>query len=56
MDEKEPTVLKAVAAELKARLDEAENEPMPPKITSVLFAVHRSEMVGVKVRGGDEPL
>jgi hypothetical protein len=55
MSETDETILKAVAAELKARLDDAENEQMPSKIISVLFAVHRSETAASKVREGDDP-
>ena len=56
MSEKNSAILKAVAAELKERLDEAENAPMPSKITSVLFAVHRSETAATKQRDSDDPL
>ena len=56
MNDKDPTILQVVAAELKARLDDAENEQMPSKIISVLFAVHRSETAASKVRDGDDPL
>ena len=56
MSEKNLAILKAVAAELKERLNEAENEPMPSKITSVLFAVHRSETAASELRDGDDPL
>ena len=43
MTGKKSTVLDDVAAELKARLDEAEHEPMPAKITAVLFEVFKAE-------------
>lgn len=43
MDEIVPTVLSSVATELKERLADFDNEPMPAKITAMLFAVHKSE-------------
>ena len=56
MSDKDPTILQAVAAELKARLDDAKNEPVPSKITSALFSVHRSATAASKLRDGDDPL
>ena len=43
MNGRKSTVLEDVAAELKARLDEAEHGPMPAKITAVLFEVYKAE-------------
>ncbi|MDO9381558.1 MAG: hypothetical protein Q7T86_01720 [Hyphomicrobiaceae bacterium] len=43
MSGRNSTVLDHVAAELKARFDEAEHEPMPANITAVLFEVYKAE-------------